>query len=38
LVVYNKDDDIAGRILRLDIFGDGFDDTGDPSRWSTVIP
>jgi hypothetical protein len=38
LVVYRRGGDIVGRVLRFEIFSDGFDQTGDPSLWSSVTP
>lgn len=38
LVAYNNEGDIAAKLVRFDIFADGFDETADPSRWSTVVP
>ncbi len=38
LVVYQSDGDIFGRIIRYGIFGDGFDETGNTSRWSLTWP
>jgi hypothetical protein len=38
LVVYFSDFDIAGRIVRLDVFADGYDETGDTGRWSITVP
>ena len=38
LVVYQEDDDIVARILRFHAFADGFDETGDTSYWSAVVP
>ena len=38
LVAYQNEGDIAARLVRFDVFADGFDETGDPSRWSTVAP
>ena len=38
LVVYQEDDDIVARILRFHAFADGFDETGDTSYWSVVVP
>ena len=37
LVVYGKDSDIAGRIVRMGVFADGFE-FGDTSAWPVAIP
>ena len=38
LVAYEEDGDIVARILRFHAFADGFDETGDTSYWSAVVP
>jgi len=38
LVAYEEDSDIMARILRFHAFADGFDETGDTSYWSAVVP
>lgn len=37
LVVYQSDNDIAGRIINFNIFGDGFE-TGDSRYWTSTAP
>ena len=37
LVVYEKDNTILGKIIQLNLFGDGFE-VGDTQHWSAVIP
>lgn len=36
LIVYQRDENIVGRTLRLRVFSDGFE-TGDPGAWSNVL-
>jgi len=37
LVVYENDNDIFGKIIRLSVFGDNFE-VGDTRHWSVVVP
>jgi len=37
LVVYEKDNNIFGKIIRLNLFGDGFE-VGDTQYWSNAVP
>lgn len=38
LVAYQNEGNIAAKLIRFRIFADGFDETGDPSLWSTAVP